>query len=130
MQLWVLKLVLHLQLKQNGKFVHPEKLNVPPTSYLLGLADVVGELRRRTLDLLRQGDVKGAVKSLETMECIYDELVVRSEALYLVPELRRKSDVARRIIEATRGDVTVEVRRDILQNSLGKLEKAIQAGKE
>jgi translin len=118
------------RLTQDGKLVSPSSLNAPPSSYLLGLADVIGELRRRALDLLRMGNVKGAVKSLETMEYIYDEIVVMDAAFHIVPELRRKSDIARRIIEATRGDVTVEVRRDSLRSSLYKLEKAIRSGKK
>ena len=36
----------------------------------------------------------------------------------LVPGLRHKSDTARRIIEATRGDVTLEIRRKSLEDTL------------
>ena len=116
-----------LNLVKNGKFVDPEKIHVPPTSYLLGLADVVGELRRRTLDSLRRGDLKNAEKSLENMEFIHDALVGLEKAPRSVPELRRKSDVARRVIEATRGDVTMEVRRTSLERSIKHLEKSIKA---
>ena len=116
-----------LKLAQDGEFVGPKKIGVPSTSYLLGLADVIGELRRRALDSLRKGDVDVAEKSLETMEFIYDELMIMDEALRVVSELRRKSDVARRIIEATRGDVTIEVRRSSLERSIKKLEKVLRA---
>jgi predicted translin family RNA/ssDNA-binding protein len=43
----------------------------------------------------------------------------------LVPGLRRKCDVARRIIETTRGDITIEARRDQLEESIRKLEKIL-----
>ncbi len=108
------------------KFVGPEKLHVPSTSYLLGLADVIGELRRKTLDALKEADIETAEKSLETMEHIYNELIVMDEALRSVSELRRKCDVARKIIESTRGDVAIEGRRNSLEKSLNKLEKLLR----
>ena len=120
---------IFLELVENGKFVGAEEISVPSTSYVLGLADVVGELRRRALDFLRNGNVQSARKSLETMEIIIDELMSMDEALRAVSELRRKSDVARRIIEATRGDVTIEVRRSSLERSIKQLEKAIRSRK-
>lgn len=120
---------IFLKLVQDGKFVSPRKTGVPSTSYLLGLADVVGELRRRALDSLRKGDVKIAEKSLEIMELLYNELMVMDETLHIVSELRRKLDVARRIIEATRGDVTIEVRRSSLEHSIKGLEKLMKAEK-
>lgn len=118
---------IFLNLTQGDKFIGPRTIGVPSTSYLLGLADVVGELRRRTLNSLRKGDVKVAEESFEAMELIYSELMVMDEALRVVSELRRKSDVARRIIEATRGDVTIEVRRNSLERSIKKLEKVLKA---
>ncbi|MCK4933489.1 hypothetical protein KAS06_02350, partial [Candidatus Bathyarchaeota archaeon] len=39
---------IFLKLTQNSDFIGPKQLKVPSISYLLGLADVVGELRRRT----------------------------------------------------------------------------------
>lgn len=117
---------IFLKLVEDGVFVSPRKIGVPSTSYLLGLADVVGELRRRVLDFLRKGDVKVAEESLEKMEFIYDELMVMNVALRVVPELRRKSDIARRIIEATRGDVTIEIRRSSLERSIKQLEKVLK----
>jgi predicted translin family RNA/ssDNA-binding protein len=48
----------------------------------------------------------------------------------LVHGLRRKCDIARRVIEATRGDVTIEVRRSLLGNSIGELKKVLEAEKK
>lgn len=112
-----------LNLVEKNRFIAPEKLKVPADAYVLGLADVIGELRRQALDSLRAGDVKGAEHCLQVMEQIYVELMSMNEAYMLVPGLRRKCDVARRIIEATRGDVTIEARRDSLEQSIRKLEK-------
>jgi predicted translin family RNA/ssDNA-binding protein len=59
---------------------------------------------------------------LKTMDEIYIELTSLDEAYMLVPGLRRKCDVARRIIESTRGDITQEVRRKSLENYLKQLD--------
>ncbi|UCE96889.1 MAG: hypothetical protein JSV51_04700 [Candidatus Bathyarchaeota archaeon] len=119
-----------LKLIEENKVVSPEEIDVPLTSYLLGLADIFGELRRRALDSLKTGDVKTAEESLETMELVFHELMAMDEALHSISELRRKSDIARRIIEATRGDVAIEVRRNSLERSIEKLERAMKMEKE
>ena len=121
---------IFLKLTQDGDFLGPKQINVPSVSYLLGLADVVGELRRRALDSIRRGDIGIAVGSLENMELIYDEFILMYESMRVVSELRRKLDIARRIIEATRGDVAIEIRRDSLERSIEKLERALRVKKE
>lgn len=115
-----------LKLITENRFTDPEELNVPKVSYVLGLADVIGELRRRALDSLRKGDVKTAENCLQTMEQIYVELTAMDDAYLLVPGLRRKCDIARRIIEATRGDVTIETRRSSLERSIKELERVVE----
>ena len=113
-----------IKLVEKHEFVSAEDLGIPADDYVLGLADVVGELRRLTLDALREGDVKKAEKYLETMDEIYIELLALDEAYMLVAGLRHKNDIARRIIETTRGDVTQEVRRKSLEEQLKRLEQA------
>jgi len=112
-----------LKLVEESKFVTPKEINVPSVDYVLGLADVVGEYRRIALDALREGDVRKSEKCLETMDEIYIELMAMDEAYMLVPGLRRKCDGARKIIEATRGDVTQEMRRSMLEKYLRRFEK-------
>lgn len=119
-----------LHLVEEDRFIDPEKLGIPAISYVLGLADVIGELRRRALDSLRKGDVKTAEKCLQTMEQIYVELISMDEAYMLVPGLRRKSDIARHIIETTRGDVTIEARRSSLEECMKNLEKIVKSKKK
>ena len=115
---------IFLRLVEECKFISPNDISVPPVDYVLGLGDVVGEFRRLALDALREGDVKKGEECLQTMDEIYIELMALDEAYMLVPGLRRKSDVARRIIEATRGDITQEVRRKSLEDYLKRFEKA------
>jgi translin len=115
---------IFLGLIQNSRFVTPKEINVPSVDYVLGLADVVGEYRRLTLDALREGNAEKGEECLKTMDEIYIELMAMDEAYMLVPGLRRKCDIARRIIESTRGDVTQEVRRKALENYLKQFERA------
>jgi translin len=104
-----------LTLIQEDRFVTPKEIEVPVTHYVLSLGDVI-----------RRGNVVAAEKSLERMEHIYSELTALDDAYVIVTGLRRKGDVARRLIEITRGDITSEVRRSALERSISKLEKTIE----
>jgi translin len=110
-------------LTQEGRFVRPNEINVPSVEYALGLADVIGEYRRLVLDALREGDSIKGEAGFQMMEEIYIEIMALDEAYALVPGLRRKCDVARRIIETTRGDITQEMQRKSLENYLKKFDK-------
>jgi len=116
---------IFLRLVKEDRFVSFEEIGTPMFSYVLGLADVIGELRRKVLDSLREGESALAEKYLETMDLIYTELTGMGDAYFLLPGLRRKCDVARRIIETTRGDVTIEIRRRSLEDSIQKLKEAL-----
>jgi translin len=115
-----------LSLVERNHFVSPDEINVNSVAFVLGLADVIGELRRRALDSLRKADVKTAEACLQLMEEIYVELMSMDEAYMLVPGLRRKSDVARHVIESTRGDITIEARRSSLEKCMKSLEKIVK----
>jgi predicted translin family RNA/ssDNA-binding protein len=75
---------------------------------------------------LREGNLKKSEQGLKAMDDIYVELMALDEAYMLVPGLRRKCDVARRIIETTRGDVTQEARKNSLEQSLKHFERLVQ----
>jgi translin len=109
---------IFLTLIKEDKIVTPEEINVPSIEYTLGLADAVGEYRRLSLDALREGNVEKGEEYLKLMDEIFIELLALDEAYMLVPGLRRKTDVARKIIEITRGDITQEVRRKNLEDYL------------
>jgi len=107
-------------LVKESRFVGPSEMNVPCADYVLGLADVIGEYRRLALDDLREGEVEKGEECLEIMDQVFIQLLALDEAYMLVPGLRHKSDIARRIIETTRGDVTTEIRRKSLEDYLKK----------
>jgi translin len=120
---------IFLTLIKEDRFLTPKEINVPSIDYVLGLADVIGEYRRLALDYLREGEVEKGEKCLRTMDEIFIQLLGLDEAYMLVPGLRHKSDADRRIIETTRGDITLEVRRKSLEDYLKKFQPITRAGK-
>ena len=90
-------------------------------TYLNGLAEVVGELRRRTLDILRHGYSAEAERLLGIMDDIYSVLVTIDYPDAITNGLRRQTDLARGIIEKTRGDITFSLRGQHLEQAIGKL---------
>ncbi len=118
--------ILH-GLKTEGGFPPPEAVGVSLYAYLLGLGDVVGELRREALDALRVGDLEAAEAELRLMERIYLSLVSMEEASLLLKGLRRKLDVARGVIERTRGELTAEAGRRRLGESVRRLTEKIES---
>ena len=120
---------IFLKLVKESRFITPKEIGVPSEDYVLGLADVIGECRRATLDALREGDAKKGEQYLQKMDQIYIELMAMDESYMLVPGLRRKCDVARKLIEITRGDVTQEIRRNELEKHLRQFEKYARSKK-
>ena len=99
----------------------PEELNLPPNTYLNGLAESVGEMRRRCLDMLRQDNSSEAERLLGHMDDIYAILVTMDYPDAITNGLRRQTDIIRAIIERTRGDVTFSLRGEKLERSLSRL---------
>ncbi len=114
-------------LRANKEIPSLSQLNVLPSSYLLGLLDAIGELKRSVYDSIRRGDLKTAEQMFSTMESLY--VLISPFAVYdnIVQGLRRKLDVARMLIEDTRAIITEEVRRLEFMDSINKL--AAQARK-
>lgn len=106
---------------RNEPLQTPEELVVEPATYLNGLAEVVGELRRRTLDILRHGYSKEAERLLGYMDEIYSILVTMDYPDAITNGLRRQTDLARGIIEKTRGDITFSLRGEHLEQAIGSL---------
>ncbi len=95
-----------ITLLESSQLTPPKEYEIPSRPYLTGLADVIGELRRATLDRLREDQPKKGEVLLELMESILDDLQSLDYPNALVPDLRRKCDVGRSLVERTRGDVT------------------------
>jgi translin len=113
---------------QNQPLQTPEELRVEEATYLNGLAEVVGELRRRTLDILRSGYSQEAERLLGHMDEIYSVLVTMDYPDAITNGLRRQTDLARGIIEKTRGDVTFSLRGQNLAEAIRNLSSQLNGG--
>ncbi len=113
---------------RNQPLLTPGELGVSGFTYLNGLAEVVGELRRRTLDILRHGYSQEAERLLAIMDDIYSVLVTMDYPDAITNGLRRQTDLARGIIEKTRGDVTFSLRGEHLEQAIGRLNDQLSGG--
>ncbi|QLH10388.1 RNA-binding protein [Nitrosarchaeum sp. AC2] len=100
-----------------------KELGVMPESYVLGLLDCIGELKRMIFDKIRIGDIDDATRIFEVMENLYLNLYPFSMYDKVVKEARRKIDVDRILIDDVRGAITEEKRRSDLIAALNKLQK-------
>jgi translin len=103
----------------------PVELQAEHATYLNGLAEVVGELRRRCLDILRHGYSSEAERLLTQMDDIYAVLVTMDYPDAITNGLRRQTDIARSIIEKTRGDITFSLRGEYLTKAISQLSSQI-----
>lgn len=110
---------------QGQPLAMPQDLGVMGATYLNGLAEVIGELRRRTLDILRHGYSEEAERLLAQMDDIYDVLVTMDYPDAVTNGLRRQTDVARSIIEKTRGDITFSLRGGQLEQAMRGLSRQL-----
>jgi translin len=102
----------------NRKYPSPKELNVNPLHYALGLTDVIGELRRYILDNIGDSKIQDLRKILENMDEIYTYLFSVDYPSGLTQDLRHKTDIARNIIEKTRGDVSITLQMNELKNCI------------
>ena len=100
------------------EFPNPAELKVDPLNFALGLADVIGELRRYALDNIRNSQVHDLNEILENMDEIYTYLFSIDYPSGLIQDLRHKTDVARNIIEKTRGDISISLQMNDLKKCI------------
>jgi translin len=103
----------------------PAELEVEYSTYLRGMAETPGELRRRCLDILRKGYSNEAERLLAHMDEIYALLVTMDYPDAITYGLRHSTDQLRGIIERTRADVTISLREQHLQQALVDFEKKL-----
>jgi len=101
----------------------PDDLGVMGASYLNGLGETVGELRRHLLDSLRAGDIEHCEECLATMGDVYDVLITMDYPEAVTSRLRRTADAMRAILERTRGDFTMAFAQRRLEDRLRDFEE-------
>jgi len=98
------------------------ELGVDAASYLNGMGEAAGELRRYLLDSMRRGDLSRGEELLSAMGDIYDVLVTMDFPDAITGGLRRTTDMVRGVLERTRSDLTLVMRQKDLENRLENLE--------
>ena len=109
----------------NKDWPSPEDLKVEYPTYLNGMSEVVGELRRRIMDIMREGHSQEVERLLDVMDDIYAQLVTMDFPDALTYGLRRRTDIARSIIERTQADVTVSYRQQELEKRITNLSEQL-----
>jgi translin len=106
---------------ENQPLPDPDSLGQEYATYINGLAEATGELRRRCMDILRQGYSQEAERLLSCMDDIYAVLVTLDYPDAITNGLRRQTDLVRGIVERTRADLTLALRQQHLEQALDKM---------
>ncbi len=114
-----------LALARGGRIPSRETLGASQEAYLLGLLDTVGELKRLVLDSIMGGNLAKARRYFATMEELYSLCSPLAVYDHVVNGARRKIDVARMLVEDTRGLMTEEARRETVASAMSRLEKRL-----
>jgi translin len=105
----------------------PAQLHVESSTYLNGMCEAATELRRFILDIMRLHEQHSdeAERLLAWMDAIYDQMVTFDFPDALTGGLRRQTDVLRGVLERTRGDMTLSLRQQRLQQALARFESGV-----
>ncbi len=96
--------ILMAIVKKKESPTHRE-LGIPFESFMTGLLDCIGELRRQMLEELRRGKKKEANYYFETMSRMYEATIPLRFSNSILPNFRKKQDVARMQVESARSEL-------------------------
>ena len=105
-----------------------DDLGVGLAPYLNGMAESIGEGRRAILDRLRRGEVRDGERILAAMDDMFGVLVTMDYPDAVTGNLRRSTDVARSLVEKTRGDLTSSIVQESLRESLDRHAREVLGG--
>jgi translin len=110
---------------ENSVIPSMKSLEVSDISYVMGLLDCIGEIKRMIIDKIRLEGTSDINTLFELMDKIYG--IIYPLAVYdnLMPGLRKKLDVSRILIENVRAILTEENRRTIMIEKIHEFEKKI-----
>ncbi len=111
---------LLLDIVEKGKFSTVEELKVTEQTYLLGIADLIGELRRYILEKLLDNEIEEAKSVYNTMKEIYGTFMQIDYGKNLVSDFRRKKDIARVLIERTLSDLLGAIQSEKIRLNINK----------
>lgn len=116
---------LLLAIRAGLKIPSRKQLGVSHLSFVLGLLDAIGELKRSVYDSIRENNFDIARNFFTYMEELY--LLLSPFAVYdnVAPGVKRKLDVGRALIEDTRATITEEARRRDFILAVNKLSERL-----
>jgi translin len=123
----VAEAALLLAFRKDEPLPGPNEIKISDLGYLHGLGDLVGELRRTTIDALKNDDLELATRAFKQMEDIYTIFLTFDFPSGLTPGVRKKTDVARQLVERTRADISTEVQRRRLIKGMKKLQETLDS---
>ena len=103
-----------------------EDLNVSGPSYITGILDTIGEIKRLIYDRMRTSQTTDVIRLFGLMQELYNAVYVLGVYDNLIPGLRRKLDISKMITEDVRAVVTEDSRRQLMINALAILEKKLE----
>jgi translin len=110
---------------RDGILPTPNDLGVKSPAYLKGLAEAASELRRHSLDLMRQNRLDRAEEMLAIMDEVYSQLMTVDFPDAITAGLRRTTDMLRGVVQRTRGDLTTALRQEMMRQALVEFEGRI-----
>lgn len=115
---------------ENSVIPSMKSLEVSDISYVMGLLDCIGEIKRMIIDKIRLEGASDINTLFELMDKIYG--IIYPLAVYdnLMPGLRKKLDVSRILIENVRAILTEENRRTIMIEKMHEFEKKIMTSEK
>jgi translin len=112
----------------DGDLPTASELGVEPAAYLKGLAEAASEMRRHSLDLIRQNQLDRAEEILGTMDEVYSQLMTVDFPDAITGGLRRTTDMLRGVVQRTRGDLTTALRQEMMRQALRDFEERMGIG--
>jgi translin len=110
---------------RDGSLPTPVELGVESPAYLKGLAEAASEMRRHSLDLMRQNRLDRAEEMLTIMDEVYSQLMTVDFPDAITAGLRRTTDMLRGVVHRTRGDLTTALRQEMMRQALVEFEERI-----
>jgi translin len=99
-----------------------KSLEVYDISYVMGLLDCIGEIKRMIIDKIRTEGISNVNTLFELMDRIYGTIYPLAVYDNLMPGLRKKLAVSRILIENVRAIVTEEKRRSVMIERIQEFE--------
>ena len=100
-----------------------------PSSILKGMAEAASELRRTSLDSIRENNLAKSEDYLLIMNEVVDLLESIDYPEGVTQGLRRTTDQLRSVVERTRGDITIALQRNQLEEKIETFMKKIDKKK-